>query len=67
MVQLLFQNASRLALAALLAVAGLSMTSCASVMEFLQDDSPALGPEQPSRSGKRVPIPPTIQDLGADE
>jgi len=65
--QLLVRDASRLALIGLLVVGGLSMTSCASVMEFLQDDSPALEPPQTAPSGKRVPIPPTIQDFGAGE
>lgn len=67
MVQLLVRDASRLALVALLVVAGLSMTSCASVMEFLQDDGPAFAPPQPSPTGRRVPMPPTIQDVGIGE
>jgi hypothetical protein len=56
-----------LALIGILIVSGMLMASCASVMEFLEADSPDFGSHQESQAGKRVPIPPTVQDLGAED
>jgi hypothetical protein len=67
MVGSLVRKARRLALIGILIVSGMLMASCASVMEFLEADSPDFGSHQESQAGKRVPIPPTVQDLGAED
>lgn len=67
MARSLVRKAHRLVLIGMLIIASLLMISCASIMEFLDADNPEFGTHRESQAGKRVPIPPTVQDLGAED
>lgn len=67
MIRVLVRKAGRLALVGFLVLATVLMASCAAVTEFLQADGPDFGPRPESQAGRRVPIPPTVQDFGGGE
>jgi hypothetical protein len=67
MFKLFVGKARWLALICMLVLSCMLMASCASVMESLEEDTPDRALSRDSQAGKRVPVPPTVKDFGAED